>query len=110
MMMDANTTRIFTPKALLLAGLDAAGKSPFFHFDFATQQQRVEAASLLGILECAFDADEVPTRSERLAPLFAKVIVAVEALNVSAVSAGIADIKAECLVIADAWFAANPEA
>ena len=111
MMIDADPTQIFTPKDLLLSGLvDAAGKLPFFHFDVATQQQRVAAASLLGILECAFDADEVSTRSERLAPLFAKVIAAAEALNVAVVSAGIAEIKAECLVIADAWFAANPEA
>ena len=45
-MMDANLTQVFTPKALLLSGLDAAGKLPFFHFDVATQQQRVAAASL----------------------------------------------------------------
>ncbi len=102
--MSTRTTT--TPKTLLLAALDASGSTPFFHYDVGVQRQRVEAASLLKILECAFNFDEVPARSEWLAPFFARVLAAVEAGDVDTVNAVLDEIVSACLADADACLAA----
>jgi hypothetical protein len=100
-------TSASTPKALLLAVFDELGEEPFFHLDVTKQAQRVDAASLLGLLECAFNSFEVPARSERLAPFFAPAIAAAEALDAGAVFTAVTEIRAVCQADADAWFAVH---
>jgi hypothetical protein len=97
-------------KALLLRALDEIGAEAFFSFDHAQQQRATEAASLLDILECAFNLMEVPARSERLAPLFAKVVTAAEAHATAAVNERVAEIQSVLWGDAAAWLAALPEA
>jgi hypothetical protein len=104
---DLPPTRPDQAKALLMRLLEEAGVEPFFHFELEQQERRVKAATLLEILESAFNLHDSAERCILLAPHFEVAIAQANRGDERTLRRALAAVREACGVASAACCAAQ---